>query len=576
MAFRNIINRSLPVRYTLLREEEKEEEMVPLHDTTDHPEQNTPCTFQRPAESPLSATIKSTLLLLTPAYLTWPIGLSTSRLRDRQGPPTRQGPTAYLDGLRGVAALVVYIFHGLYFWLRWMRFSYGTRPEDTSFWQLPVVRVLHSGASSVTVFFVISGFVLSNRALNLIHQRKDHLLLRALAGTTFRRPFRLFLPIAASTAITALFINARMFYFPIHPVDVVKKMPSDVARPPPGKGSLVEQFSEWLLALARLMDRFRYISVREHHGHPYHSSLWTIPYEVRGSLLVMLLILAFACARRWINAVAVSGVIVWLTFQGESDMALFAAGILIAEYTIVTRANSSSAASLDGPLKAGTPRSWDAFHHAWTLVLFFFSLHCMSYPQLGGKQAPGFVTMSRMVPQFYIDSKDGIQLFWNSLGAVTFVVSLACSPPASFSIFRGRLPWHRTDRTADGDAAAQPLLQQLFTARFPQYLGRISYSLYLCHGPVIRIVSTRWLNPAVIMLSQASIDAKALADAGDIAGSEQLLAASDAEYHSSLFWCALVSSLVLFWVSDVFTKLVDEPAVKFTRWITGKAWAPGK
>lgn len=97
--------------------------------------------------------LQSTLLVLAPAYIVWFI-----HLRGVTAPNTRKGPTAYLDGLRGVAALIVYFYHSaVYPCFDRLRRGYGATPQDTYFLQLPIVRVLHSGRASVAIFFVISG-----------------------------------------------------------------------------------------------------------------------------------------------------------------------------------------------------------------------------------------------------------------------------------------------------------------------------------------------------------------------------------------------------------------------------------
>jgi peptidoglycan/LPS O-acetylase OafA/YrhL len=57
----------------------------------------------------------------------------------------------------------------------------------------------------VSVFFVISGYVLSYKAIRLMRAAQYPELLGSLASSVFRRGMRLFLLITASTFISMLF-----------------------------------------------------------------------------------------------------------------------------------------------------------------------------------------------------------------------------------------------------------------------------------------------------------------------------------------------------------------------------------
>jgi hypothetical protein len=116
--------------------------------------------------------IASALTLLRPFLST----LKPSFLGRQPSKPRSLHPTSYLNGLRGVAALFVvfnhyvsqyfpYITHG------WRSDKGGdaARRENDRFIQLPVIRAVYSGRFMVTIFFVISGYVLSHKALGEPH-----------------------------------------------------------------------------------------------------------------------------------------------------------------------------------------------------------------------------------------------------------------------------------------------------------------------------------------------------------------------------------------------------------------------
>ena len=125
--------------------------------------------------------------------------------------------TAWLDGLRGFAALLVYFGHHQL----WAHESLGD-PEQRfenaygyenryDFATLPFVRIFFSGGHfAVSVFFVISGYVLSSRPLQLIHQDNQSRLSENIGSALFRRWFRLFLPVACVTFAYMILAQAGM------------------------------------------------------------------------------------------------------------------------------------------------------------------------------------------------------------------------------------------------------------------------------------------------------------------------------------------------------------------------------
>lgn len=110
--------------------------------------------------------------------------------------PAKLHPTAYLDGMRGLAALFVFFCHFSYQFFNLVD-SFGL-DGNHNILRLPIVRLLYDGSSSVTVFFAISGYALSYRALKLARAgSKD--FATSLSSLTFRRGLRLYLPPMIST-----------------------------------------------------------------------------------------------------------------------------------------------------------------------------------------------------------------------------------------------------------------------------------------------------------------------------------------------------------------------------------------
>lgn len=132
------------------------------------------------------------LLALLPSFIRTP----------KNKKPKKLFPTSYLDGLRGVAAFFVVIHHYTVQYTIHSSTGYGYekkgKDQEDWFFQLPMIRLVHSGRFMVVIFFVLSGYVLSHRSLKLARQGKHLELLDSLASSVFRRWLRLHLPVAAS------------------------------------------------------------------------------------------------------------------------------------------------------------------------------------------------------------------------------------------------------------------------------------------------------------------------------------------------------------------------------------------
>ncbi|KAK7749247.1 hypothetical protein SLS62_008326 [Diatrype stigma] len=618
-------------------------------------------------------------------------------------------PTAYFDGLRGVAALIVYVFHFGYNWYPSLRDGYGAPGSRDSFWQLPIVRVLHSGRSSVTIFFVLSGYVVTAKTVSLLHPKNKHQpqqqqqqqVLHSLSGALFRRPFRLYLPIAVSTLL--ILVLVRLGAFPGH----------NSYGAPPAAATWGEQLAHWWQHMGFLVSPFRPIDGRIGlYSPPYDGHLWTIPIEFKGSLTVFALILALARVRCWLRLAGVAGAAAWLVQRGDADGALFCAGLLLAEIALIVPPwalasaarpvptsstlpsnsadllPSSSSSEPSDPLhyqerigggRGGSGRAFRGISrrtlgHVWTIALFVLALHLLSYPETKGFSTPGYRSFSRHVPAFYAVGEERCQQFSISVGAVLFLIALMYSPPvrrvpgaarlAAVSAAVRRSAWaavqnlfyscfsflflsssassnysslspspspspsssssSSTRRGEEADGAVdidldnihisssetnqqhppsppreEPLLQRPFTTTFSQYLGRISYALYLAHGTVNAAVGERWLQRAsaawahdhrlATALLHVYAGAGTYSEAGDTVRVDDLvldlgalrpdldsgrdgeavyegaLARARLRYAAQALCALVVNTLVLLWASDVFWRAVDARAVRATR-----------
>lgn len=460
----------------------------------------------------------------------------------------------------------MYIFHYTYLWYPILRNGYGASDSDNLFWQLPIIRVLHSGAASVTVFFIISGYVLTIKCLTLIYAGQHNKSLETLSGSLFRRPFRLYLPIIAATGIIAVLVRLQLFQGnPVGDFQLYKSNSTAPIGVPPYEDTAADQFWHWWWSVLDVINLFRSIPGRlDLYYNPYDSHLWTIPTEFKGSILVFLLVLAFSQARTWVRMTGVALAGGWQVLLGDFDQSLFCAGLFFAELSIILPPSSRPLLSRYLPTQL-----LYIIRHVTTMALFILSLHLLSFPEDHGPVSPGFRTLSQYVPTFYQVNEGRTHQFWISIGSLILTFAVMYSPPLLSrsewaDLKEGtRIPIDEFESIEK--PPSEPLLQRLFTTKFSQYLGEISYSLYLCHNTVDHIVGTRYLQPAWDAWQESDKDMNLYLTQGMQEKADQMRAATSQEYFWKWVLAMTVNTFVLFWASDVFTRAVDAQSVKIAR-----------
>lgn len=154
------------------------------------------------------------LLIQLPSFL---VPTPLKRRHADRGEQRATHPLAHLNGIRGIAACMVFARH-----VSFQAFNLGPTfgvPEDSgkprslavTIMSLPVIRIFFLGRGALAIFFLLSGYVLSVKPIQLIRaQRSDsqQKLMTTLSSYVFKRGFRLFLPCLVSTFISMLCVYA--------------------------------------------------------------------------------------------------------------------------------------------------------------------------------------------------------------------------------------------------------------------------------------------------------------------------------------------------------------------------------
>ena len=249
----------------------------------------------------------------------------------------------------------------------------------------------------------------------------------------------------------------------------------------------------------------------------YDVHLWTIPVEFRCSMFLFLVIVGTGRLQTKMRFLVVGGVFYLVYRNSRWDMALFLCGMLIAEMDHIRGAHKASPALPVDEEQKSTPRSSLVRLKSvfWT-CLSIVGLYLLSQPDDHGEETPGWVFLTSIVPKWWEAEQFR---YWQSAGAVVFVFAVGHSPT-----------W-----------------QRFFTTGPVQYLGKISYALYLMHAPAMHCMGYHWEKWAY---SVTGVDGLWF-NAGFILGA-----------------CLCVPTVI--WWADVFWRAVDIPAVKIAKWFEEK------
>ncbi|KIW26265.1 uncharacterized protein PV07_09377 [Cladophialophora immunda] len=426
------------------------------------------------------------LLWLTPSFASKSKSAKTST-------STSSDKISALDGLRGIACLIVLHEH----WTcavddPWR--PYAINELATGFMWKPFVILLWGGEAMVNLFFVMSGYVLSHKPLGLLYSSSPQMMYECIASSVFRRAFRLLLPTMAAVVIIATLTQMRAFEparYVCNDINAAQLEAFDARNnvtqmiedgllvdnprprlmreePPPLSETFSAQVSDVLTEFYMLARGSVPGEPSQHDYFVYDAHVWTIPVELKSSMAIFLLIMGTSMlSSRW-RLFFHGAIALFCATQEYRSICLFVGGMIVAELDMVRKHLGRPGQSPgQGPLLGNPSPSpspvplknleWfqqpDVASAAWGLC-FVVGLYILSIPFVEPVTAPSYAFLARLLPAYIVEKNRLIRLF----GAV--ITTWACVNSDIFS--------------------------PIFNNEFAQYLGRISFALYLTHGMLIR------------------------------------------------------------------------------------------
>lgn len=372
------------------------------------------------------------------------------------------------------------------------------------------------------LFFVISGYALSCKPLGLIHKGQHLKLYESVASSIFRRHSRLCIPaiiICSPAPVIAYFggySGKGMHGAAIKPMN------------PPQFPTLWGQFGHYIETFMSLSNVYSPKGL----NWVYSDSLWTLPIEFKSSLVVFAMLIALSrCTTR--SRVTITLCVAfyswWYFHWGEL---LFIGGMLIIEASLRFRQPHSAGelgrddwggvvqAKRSKCLLLAALRSLD-FRRLRSVAAFSTALFILSMPEQsrGAANSYGFGALVELIPARFHASGAG-DYFWQPVAAIFLVLVI--------------------DNTS--------FLQGIFTTRLAQYLGRVSFALYLVHMLILHSLGL-WLGQYVLNISGSM---------------------TCSHYGIDVALAAGAVGCVMIWAADLGSRFVDANAVRLTAWAYGK------
>jgi peptidoglycan/LPS O-acetylase OafA/YrhL len=471
-------------------------------------------------------------------------------------------PTAWLDCLRGIAAILV-VFHHWNGHFVEINAAYMAIPVATyktpsgesehtpysAFFRLPGFKIfLGSGATMVCIFFLVGGWVLTQSSLQQIHSQ--HLLLvksaasdmeagdssegtqqaldrhRAkmlvnLSSATVRRGIRLHLPVAIHGFIGMILVMLRL-------------RTDDAYFYNPDDGNVFWHLWQWFKNTVSLLNPFIYRVDMTDLGHRYEWVLWTIPLEFYGSLVcfIMTLFLARITSARK-RRIVLAIMAMWAMLVGSWWSSNFLTGMLLADLTLTHYP----------PFSSGKSRSPSRRASLLGKVVFAIGLYFASAPFRvhDWYTNPGYEWL------FQILLPDTVPRYTQTIGALLILICFAYSPT-----------W-------------QARLTRFSAVR---WAGRCSFSLYLLHiqlydalGVFVREFLVGRFKPPVRLLGAGFDLSLSEPEPNDWLGETPRLAFG---------WLCfmLIMWPVLIVLADLHARYVDKAVIRIAHWAEAKLTKP--
>ncbi|KAF2477870.1 uncharacterized protein BDR25DRAFT_4873 [Lindgomyces ingoldianus] len=344
----------------------------------------------------------------------------------------------WIDGLRGIASFMVVCGHLCTAFVPWLHAPADDPKSAPHLFQLPFFRLCVGGRGAVALFFLITGYVNSIGPIGKSRAGNHDAAFMGIARSALARSGRLVLPTMIATAFSWFLANTNAYH-------MTKHVDSTWIR----QGWHRQEPTMWMALKTLVRAEVETWTIG---WDDYDGTQWTLHLFLEGSMLVYMTMMATVLVKpkARILVFALLYLYFWQLGEGLAIGALKGLNIVVGMFVAELHNHYKDAAT--SVLPAPVPG---------LLILAGMFMAC--YPQDNPQNAYWSHTMARMMHTVTVKDAD-VRRYWDSIGASTVLIGIFFSRNA----------------------------RRVLTSPIFNFLGRVSFPVYLLHNSLIKSVLT-WM-----------------------------------------------------------------------------------
>lgn len=380
-------------------------------------------------------------------------------------PPTKKRISIF-DGMRGLGCLMVFNYHFFFVYTTRTEDGWGlpwaTEDENKYWFQLPIFH-LATSRMGLALFFLLSGYIMTFNVVQHLRAPSFESAFRAMASSALRRGPRLYVPPFVWMFCVMVMVRLGAYDFSENLRAHGPTFLGDNEQIPIRLATLGEQFWDLWEGCSRLLRWWDHEPVLP----LYNPHLWTVLVEFQGTMLVFTVLTTFAYIKaKW--RLFLEACLALVVFQqGRWEMTMYISGLFLAEVDTIgdvwgERGTDAWSINHDVETNLQRPRSRKFLLQRivpgtpFLTLVAIVSLWLCSYPNRNANMTPFYSSLASMTPSSF----EHDCYFWQSIGTLLLIPTIV------------RLK----------------ALHPIFDSRLLQYLGTMSFPLYVVHGPILHMI----------------------------------------------------------------------------------------
>jgi peptidoglycan/LPS O-acetylase OafA/YrhL len=344
----------------------------------------------------------------------------------------------WIDGLRGVASFMVVCGHLCTALVPWLHSPAPDAKTAPHLFQLPFFRLAVGGRSAVAIFFLVTGYVNSIGPIGKSRAGNHDAAFTGIARSALARSGRLILPTMAATFITWFMANTNAYH-------MTKHVDSTWIR----QGWHRQEPTLWaaFTSLVKVETETWTIGWNEYDG-----TQWTLHLFLEGSMLVYTTMFATVMVKPKARLLIYAVLYLYFWQMGEGLAIGALKGLNIVTGMFVAELHNHYKDSATSVLPAPVPA-----------IMIIVGMFIAGYPQDSPQNARWSHVMQQIMHSITCDKSD-VRRYWDHLGASIVLLGIFFSSRA----------------------------RRVLTSPIFNFLGRVSFPVYLLHNTFIKSVLT-WM-----------------------------------------------------------------------------------